>query len=717
MKTSVLKLISFSLLLLATASCSPISSTKYDEYLSQKYEVDECSTNFSYSSFTYLTGTATFQKRGVNVAVESGKLKNLFLGNPLQNDLPIRYAEVAVYDWTNTIVQCGRTDSDGQLRAMDGTGLMEIPARAGIFTVRVFSRINKIMSLPLTSKADFAANFAVKKDKYTNELYYISAQFSSNGVDDSAVNMKAYARQSDSIDIEGGAFNILNTIYTAYDFIRQNTGEINTTCMNQKLNVYWKAGFNPLQYYYPDSDPRTLDANSYYLESDDNGPSLFISGGKLGNINNERTDHFGDFVIAHELAHHIEYACGSLLTPGGTHALVARQDARLMWAEAWSNFFAAKVLNLNIDSLDPEFRSKMSDAGLSDTSWNYFFGSKGFSDSVQNIGNGSGFMFDLRKDGRNPDTWQTGSLVGIPFDQVDPVRYPGEGHFREGAITRGLYKLSTICGVSSFCIDAVGGGTPITFDLFWKAMDKLTGIGQYQLYPFKSSALYLEKLKDFQEAVSPTSWSSVYKPLVVSSTFEALHLVSDDSFRTVSGSTYNRWFTYGDYLTDSGGTGECPNGKLIIQPRNDDEFLTGKNSDQRYSNHFYTIDLLELQNLDEIKVEFTKLTGSTVEFDLLLYKENYFFNGDYSCTTYDDNGECSAYTATRAVSEDVVKSDRRSGTISLKQLRQLSALDPDPRYLLNIRAYTANKTISPTTEYEYIIRNQNEVRLCPYEIN
>jgi hypothetical protein len=714
---SQFKLLSSALTLLAFASCSPISNTKYDEYLSLKYELNECNTNFNYSSSTQITGLATFQKRGVNVTTDSGKLKNLFLGNVLANDLPIRYAEVAVYDGSNTIVQCGRTDANGQLRAIDGIGPIEIPAQSGNYTVRVFSRVNKVMALASSSKAEFAANFAVKKDRYTNELYFISATFNSNGVENKNINMKAYARQSDSTEIEGGAFNILNTIYTAYDFIRLNTAEINTTCMNPKLNVYWKAGFNPLQYYYPDTDPRTLDSNSYYLENDDNGPSLFISGGKLGDMSNERTDHFGDYVILHELGHHVEYSCGSLLTPGGTHSLVVRQDARLMWAEAWSNFFAAKVLNLNIDQLDPEFRTQMSNFGITDTSWNYFFGSKGYTDSTENVSNGTGFMFDLRKDGRNPDSWQMGSLIGIPFDQVDPSRYPGEGHFREGAISRGLYKLSTVCGVNNFCIDSVSGAAPITFDLFWKSMDKLTGIGQSDSYPFKSSALFLEKLKLFQLDANPTSWTNFYKNFFASNSFEALQLVSDDSFRSVSGSTYNRWFTFGDYLADSVSAGECTNGKLIIQPRNDDDFLTGKNSDQRYSNHFYTIDLLQLQSLDEITVQFNKLTGTNVEFDLLLFKENYFYNEDQLCSRYDSQKQCLEYSATRTGTDDVIKSDRRSGAINLKQLKNLSALDRNQRYLLNIRAYTAGKSISPSTEYEYIIRNQNGERLCPLEIN
>ena len=695
--------------------CSPITNSKYYEYLSQKYEVEACDTNYQYTQTTILSGTAQFYKRSVNVVAESGKLKNMHLGDPTTSPLPIRFAEVAVYDWTNKIIQCGRTDSSGFLKAVDGTSDLEIPAKAGDYTVRVFSRINKTLNNFL-GKPDFDVNVAVKKDLYTNELYYISAVASSNGTDDSSVNLQAYARQSDSIEVEGGAFNILNSIYTAYDYISTNTSTINTTCLNEKLNVYWKLGFNPVQYYYPEKDPSTLSANSFYLED---GNQLFISGGRLGNINLERTDHFGDYVIIHELGHHVESVCGSLLSPGGEHFVISRQDARLVWAEAWANYFSAKVINNKITELDPDFPTKMTAAGLSDTSWTYFFGSVGFSDSFQNIGNGTGFMFDLKKEGKNPDSWQWGSLFGIPFDQVDPGRYPGEGHFREGAITRGLFKLSTSCDTTA-CINK-DNLIPLNFSHMWKAMDKITGIGRSNIYPYKSSALFLELLKNDLSTAS-TTWTTIsasgtsYASFNAKNTSEALQIVSDNSFLTVSApSNINRWRTFGERLRTTGSTSVCSIGRTFIEPRPDDSFLTSVNSDQRYSNHYYLINELLIAGVDEIRVNFIKQepTGTTTEFDLLVFQDNYFFNGDYTCVTRNSSGQCTAYNPSRGITSDVVKSDRRSGPITTKVISGLSALDPTIPYLLNIRAYTANKSISTTTDYEYIITDKNGLRLCP----
>ncbi|MCC2678912.1 MAG: hypothetical protein K0R29_1488, partial [Pseudobdellovibrio sp.] len=69
-------------------------------------------------------------------------------------------------------------------------------------------------------------------------------------------------------------------------------------------------------------------------------------------------------------------------------------------------------------------------------------------------------------------------------------------------------------------------------------------------------------------------------------------------------------------------------------------------------------------------------------------------------------------TASRTVTSEVVKSDRRAGAITSKTLSGLSDLDPTKRYLLNIRAYTANKSINNVTAYQYTITSGAQT-LCP----
>lgn len=703
MKSRNFYVILFAFLILGTG-CNPLRNSHYQEYLSLKYEVPECTQNYTYSNSTSLTGTAKFFKRGVNLVTQfetvNGaqvlKLKNMTQGDPLVDPLPIKFAEVAVYDSSNQIVQCGRTDISGNLKALDATSNLLIPKKAGQFTVRVFARMNHDLT-------KVTASAVVKQDKYTNEVYFISGLASSNGIDDTNINLLAYARQTESLTVDGGAFNILNDIFTAYKFLDDNTGTTPISCLNNKFNIYWKLGFNPAQYVYPDKNPVLLANATFY---DPKISSLFISGGKLGNFTFESAAHFDDYVIIHEFAHHIENSCGSLLSPGGPHYIITRTDPRLAWAEGWANYFAAEVMynyvvktSENSLTINPEFKNKMQTAGIANTSWTYLFASEGFSDSAQNIGSGNGFMFDLTKAGNNPDSWQMGGYIGQAFDKVDPTRYPGEGHFREGAITRGLFKLSNTCGGT--CITA----SPIPFEAMWKSMDKITGIGQAG-YTFKSSANFMERLKAL------STWDAAKKTFNEAATSEALHIYSDGAF--TSGGV-NKWLPYGTYLSTLTGAA-CGVGSFHIEPRSDDPVLTGTNSDQRYSNHFYTIDLNLLSSVDQIQVVFSKTAGTDTEFDILLFQENYLFNGDYVCPQYDTDGTtCKvSYQPSRTTSADVIKSDRRSGSISTKVIRDLQALDHNKRYLLNIRAYTANKSINSTTEYSYQIKDQTGVNnICP----
>lgn len=689
-------------LFLFSTACSPLKNSQYEQYSTLVAEAPECSENYTYTSSTTISGTATFFKRGINLVLESTNLKNMTLGDPLVDPLPIRYAEIAVYNSKNQLVQCGITNDTGHLKGLDGVADLVIPAIADYYSIRVLARMNINLTAPgaFPAKPTFAAHVAVKQDIYTNEVHFIKTSIYSNGVDAvTNANLVAYARQTDSMKVEGGAFNILNSILTAYQYIQNNTSAVDTTCLSPKLNVYWKLGFNPFQYSDPAADPSYIANGSYYNKSEEN---LYITGGRLGDISIDVTNHFDDYVIIHELGHHIENKCGQLLSPGGTHAMLARIDPRLAWSEGWSNFLAAQVMYdaNSIAKINPEIGPKLLASGFSNK-WTYFFGSRGFSDSVQNVGNGTGFMFDLKKAGNNPDTWQYGPYQGTPFDKVDPPRYPGEGHFREGAITRGLFKLANNCGGT--CTTS----TPIAFTNFWMSMDKLTGIGQ-AIYPFKSSHTFMEKLKSL---VTPATWTANYIAFNQSNTSEALHLFSDGIY-TSGGIT--RWIPYGTYLTTLT-AGACSTGQMYIEPRSDDPVLTSTNSDQRYSNHFYTIDLNVLAGVDEINVTFAKqnVNGTSTELDILLLQENYYFNGDYTCSVYASDGQCSVTIPTRTTSTDVVRSDRRAGAIATKTIKNLQALDKTKRYILNIRAYTANKTIASVTDYSYTITNQAGLNLCP----
>lgn len=695
-------------------SCGPRLSSEAQEFLSTSVEVPECTTEFSYTNPINVTGQAKFFKRGIDITVVDNKIKNLTLSDPLIDPLPIPYAEVAVYSSDKKLVQCGLTDIDGNLKSLsDISQPLQIPNKAQSYIIRVYARAN--MTMP---NKGFVANASVKEDPYTNKVYYLENTFSSDGVNITPIDLTAYARQTEDLAIKGGAFNIYNNFIQAYKYLDDNLTVSNSelTCLSSKFSIYWKAGFNPLQYEYPSADPNTLDNTSYYKKETD---SLFISGGQVGNVSLSNTDHFDDFASIHEIGHFIEDQCGRLDTPGGLHYIIFRIDGRLAWHEGWANYFAGVVTNARQNFINPKMSQDLASSPTDDKSWSFLFNSSGFSDSVQNVGNGTAFTMDLKKPGTSPGEWQIGqSTFGLPFDLVNPTLYPGEGHFREGAITRALFKMTvpkaTLC---SSCATAVFASSPVVFNSMWQAFDAFGGIANSD-DPFSNSNQFLEKIKSL---VGPATWASDIQGATEA---EALHLFSDHNLSSVSkkyvtnylGTDYLNWIPLGHKLEQT----VCTK-PLMIQPRSDDPFLTGTNSDQRYSNHFYTIDPSVLVGLNSIAVTFTKgaSVGTNTDHDIIIFEEDYRFNGDYVCSGNESiTGSClsNQYVASRGTNSFVVASNRSASsnlTSYSKSISNLATkLDPTKKYLLNIRAYTPSKSIGNATSYIYSL-SSNLGPLCP----
>lgn len=675
-------------------SCSGKLSSQASQYTQFSAETPLCNQEISYPAGVVLSGTAKFFKRGTEMVTEivAGQvhLKNMVLGDPLANALPIQNAEVAIYDTNLKLIQCGSTDALGNLKNLAATANLYLPNIAQNYLVRVMARSN----FKYTGPADYIS-VSVKKDTYRNEVHYIEKQIYSDGVNGANLDLTALARQDNTnMDVTGGAFNILNNIQQAYAYIKNNTVSGSTNCLSTKLDVFWRAGFNPMQYLDPNGDPNTMVNTSYFLQSTN---QLFISGGQLGDISLSNTDHFDDFATIHELGHFIEKNCGQFTSPGGTHALVVRIDPRLAWSEGWANYFATQVLNVQMTAIDPTMAAKLTAANET-KGWTFFFNSAGFSDSFQNIGNGIGFLIDFKLAGTNPGTYLSGAYVGSSFDKVNPTLYKGEGHTREGAISRGLFKLTNDCG--SFCIS-----TPekIPFSEIWKSFDRITGMSQPTVTtPFLSSYNFLTKLQ-----ATHIPWVASHDNTLAS---EALHISPVTDFTTLGKLT---WPGYGKNLM----AGTC---SLTIEPRFDDPTLTGSNSDQRYANHNYTLDMNLLPvGTTSVTVSFTKTGGSDVDHDLLLFKSGYQFNDDYYCTQKNTSGACTGIWASqRTTTADVIKADRHIGSplngTYTKTISTLDTLSLTEKYLLNIRAYTANKSIGAATTYDYVITaNPGGLVLCP----
>lgn len=628
-------------------------------------EISECSATIAPGATPVnITGTAQFYKR--TTTLQTGEL---ILGAPIPTALPIKFAEVRVLNSAGTVVQCGATDASGALKAVNGTSNLQIPNTAGTYTVEILSRSNHAMDVSAApGKPAFQLYASVKKDTCLNALHSISASITSDGTTATSPTLTAYARESETGSaIQGGAFNIYNNLVTTYEYLAANTADINISCLNPKLHIYWQAGFNPAQYIYPDQDPSTVSNISFYLRGYN---ELYINGGKLGNVTTEDTDHFDDAVIIHEISHRIEDVCGKMDSPGGRHNGLFRIDPRLAWSEGWGNYMGAHIIKNNLAAInpDPALTPILSGTG----GWVYYLDTQGYKDGTS--GTASEIIrLNLTKAGNNPES-AGGSYF---YDKVDAVNNPGEGHFREVSIARSLFKTTNTC--ASLCTNR-----PDYFDDVWKSMDKITGIGQ-SIYPFRSSARFYNRLNAVFGAM----------PASIDAT-----LNTDEAQQRSGHADYTSgnltWPAYGVKLVASGTP--C---NLEIRPKNEELTVTDILSDQRYSNHFYYIDkatLLTPTNITSITLTAINQAGTTLDIDLILYQEGYQFVPD-------------AAGVKTTSSSQFIRSDRSSGPT--KTITSLNSLGTTP-YLLNVRAFTTGVTVLSTTRYTYTLTTNNSTEyLCP----
>ena len=685
------KHLTFAAITLLLFSCQPkteTTDTAPADYCSQSgiaagTELSDCTTTSVYTSPVTVSGTAVFYRRSLTVNTVLGNVSSITLGPPVAAPLPIRGAEVRVLNGAGSVVQCGRTDAGGVLKAVDGSSPLLIPNTAGNYTVQVLAKSHMSMPVP-GGKTAFQLNASVKS-VCSESLHRVETIASSSGTGTVSVSLTAYAREADSATVNGGAFNILNNIYSTYDYLANNTGNLNLSCLSPKLNVYWTAGFNPAQLIDPSADPSTLSNVSFYLRGYN---ELYINGGKLGNITQADTDHFDDSVIIHELGHRVEDACGKMDSPGGSHYGQFRIDPRLAWSEGWGNFFGAHIVRNMLNDINPEVSGTLS----SHDGWLYYLDTEGYVDGAITSGNEL-IRINLSRAGSNPE--YLGS--GLYYDKVDATDNPGEGHFLDVSVSRSLFKSTNTCA-SGFC-------TGLSyFDKMWEAFQNISsGVGMGKVtYPFRSSVRFYDRLK----AVS----AGGNLPVAISTMLNTDEAQQPAGSGDYAVSSTTKWVPYGIKLVSSGisgATSPCP---LAIQPRTEAFLTTNQKPDQRYSNHFYFFDRTTLPTVTDIYLNMTKVAGSSVDVDLVLYQEGYNYPVenclDANCNSHSKN----------LTSSEFVRSDRATPadlTSYQKHIATLSNLSSAVPYLLNVRAYTSDQTVSGTTEYNYSLKDQSGVFLCP----
>lgn len=658
-------------MLIILSSCSNSGSDNPTPAPATPEEISECLTSSSYTSSAYLNGTATFSKRNLNVSQSMGSVTRLTLSqSAVSSNLPIRYAEIRVTDSAGTTVQCGRTSVTGALKALDGVSNLVIPATAGTYTLYVYARSNTLLPV-LGGKSSFTFRTSIKNTVSENTVYSINTTVTSSGSGATEASLNATHNEASDSAIPGGAFNIYNDILSAYDYLAYNTGTIDLSCISPKLDVYWKAGFNPAQYIYPSADPGSLGTISYYIKGQN---QMYINGGRLGSVTTEDTDHFDDAVIIHELGHHVEDVCGTMDSPGGTHNGQFRIDPRLAWSEGWGNFFGAHIIRNKLSDINPDLSGTLPASG-----WLFYYDSEGYGTTGYEY-----IRINLARLGNSTSEtlYTSGGNGTVTYDQVTPATYPGESHFREVSIARGLFKGTNTC------TNCTGSSY---FTNYWQALEnRAAGIGMGKsIYPFRSSIKFIDRIKAAQGGTLAANLNTLF------TTDEALQPIGSVDY-VVGGNTI--WIPYAVKLVP----GAC---SLRIQPRRNN-LASNTDTDQRYSNHFYIIDKASLPSVSTINLTSSYVSGTnTVDMDMILFNLDYKFNQDYQ---EDSNGSIVTYNKT--VPDAFTYSRGVTGSESIS----ISGLSSGSYYLLNIRAYSASPTaILGTTEYSYSLTDQSGGALCP----
>ncbi len=241
---------------------------------------------------------------------------------------PIRYAEVALLAADGSITACTETSGAGEFE----------------FSVEIGD--NRPYTVEVRSRSYNGMNTAYILDSPTTGRFH---SIKKSTVANSAEPLVLRARVHD--DLKAGAFNILDQILMAQQYLRLATADCDLPtspnffagCVpftNAPLvNVFWSPGVSPGSYYGSDQ------AISFYLNGQN---ELYIQGGTNGNVASSDMDHFDNSVILHEYAHFIEDVFGRPNSPGGAHDGDSIIDPRLAWGEGWADYFQAAVTGIPI---------------------------------------------------------------------------------------------------------------------------------------------------------------------------------------------------------------------------------------------------------------------------------------------------------------------------------------------------------------------------------
>ncbi|MBX2996206.1 MAG: hypothetical protein KF681_15380 [Bdellovibrionaceae bacterium] len=605
-------------------------------------------------------------------------------GNPYKQGLvttetrPIRRAEAVVINNANeNVVQAGHTDNLGQTD-------LQIPNVPGTYRIEIRSRADNTYL-----KASILDN------PYDKNYYRLYRNFTiTSGVPSGTIVgvLGGAIVAPHNGASEGGAFNILDNILIANDYLRthvqvnDNAGtadycpssicNVNFT-VAPKVQVYWTKGLSPAAYYGSPSS-----AISFFASSSGGGiyTGLYILGGIEGSVCAD-TDHFDNSVILHEYGHFLEHVYATSDSPGGSHNGNKIIDPRLAWSEGWANFFQAVALGR------PFYRDTQRNAECpalySSGTASYYTARLSFTD------------FDME----------------VQQGTQDAPSLTGEGNFREISVSRVLWDSIT-GGTQSAPYGSAGNtdGTAadLGFAVIWNAFTSLTSssISARSVGHLHSSLFTMLTTmgSSYLNAWRDDSYADSSKPLV-----------REKQHRDV------RDFAL-PLTPQSVAHGSCvanPNLANYTQP---DWIFTSTGPKRDTTNSQGYIDWSDLFNTNDVyryyydgsanrryvRLFYKKLVGDSSgitnpwDLDVYVYNEGFVFM----------NSSDIVKKSERDYPEAVISGHALPATYTGSEVIDFSGLSPG-FYYLNVKAYFVGSTAPVRAGAQYYLENGNGDQLCP----
>ncbi len=262
---------------------------------------DQTASKFGLGSVITFSGTMTYEARPLRPSSSNPSVP-VGLGDPQPR--PIRFAKVGVVRACGgTVLASTFTDTLGTYSVtFTNTGVAGVVARVWTQTDMISAKIQVVNA---SSGALHQADSSLMDDSSLTALQAV-------------VNLRV------SVGAGGGAFNILDVLTSASDFVKARTGTAPPL-----VTAYWAVG--------------SCDGTNY--SSTDN--SIHILGGVAPGTTcgsgegggNPDSDEYDNAVLSHEYSHFIAANFSVDDSPGGHHFLTSLdQDIRLAWSEGWATF-------------------------------------------------------------------------------------------------------------------------------------------------------------------------------------------------------------------------------------------------------------------------------------------------------------------------------------------------------------------------------------------